>query len=131
MVTVQTAGAFVTTGANTIAKGACDGTCSDSTAAAWATATNHSGYGYCMIDTAHTAATNADAAWGTHPCGASQYFKTIANAGASQAAQNIMTSTSATATNDVANIGFRLTVGPGQAAGIYTTVGVYICTPTF
>lgn len=130
-VTVQTTGTYQS-GGNIIAKGTCDGSCSDSTAAAWATAASHSGYGYCMIDvTGGSAAQAADANWGTHPCGASQYFKTIANAGSGNTAQAVMTQSSPTSTNNVSNIGYRMTVGPGQAAGTYTTIAVYIATPTF
>lgn len=131
--TVQTVGTFAS-GGNTIAKGTCDGSCNDSTAAAWATAASHSGYGYCMKDTTGTAAQTADSTgWATaNQCGGgSQAFKTIANAGSGNTAQAVMKQNTTTATDNLSYIGYRLTVGAGQAAGTYTATIVYICTPTF
>jgi hypothetical protein len=129
--TIQTTGTF-TNGTNTIAKGACDSACTDTTAAAWGTATNN-GYGYCMKDTTNTAANTADGtAWtGSHQCGGgSQEFKTVPNAGAAQTAQAIMKATAGTA-GDTSNAGWRLSVGGAQAPGAYTDTGVYITTATF
>ncbi len=129
--TVQTT-ALPTSGGNTISKGTCDGSCSDTTGFAWATATN-SGYGYCMSDSTGTPAATADGTnWTTtHQCGgASPFAKTIANAGASQTAQQIMKKTSP-ANADASYIKYRITVGATQAAGTYTTTLVYIDTGTF
>lgn len=130
--TVQTT-TLPTSGTDTIAKGVCDATCSNTVAAAWATATNN-GYGYCMKDVTGTAANVADGtAWtAANQCGGgTQKFKLAANVGASEAAQSVMAKTTPTTTNDVSRIGYRVTVGPGQAAGTYTTTVVYIATPTF
>ncbi|HUD20545.1 MAG TPA: hypothetical protein VMQ44_00540 [Candidatus Saccharimonadales bacterium] len=128
--TVQTT-QLLTSGGNTVAKGSCDGSCTDSTANTWATNTNY-GYGYCLKDATGTSAATADANWGTHYCGAgSQYFKTIANAGSSQAAQSISHTTAPDTTNNVLHIGYRLNVGTTQATGAYTTTIVYVATPTY
>jgi len=130
--TVQTT-SLPTSGASTIAKGVCDATCSDTVAAAWATATNN-GYGYCMKDATGNGAETADGtAWtATNQCGGgTQKFKTSANVGAAEAAQSVMSSATNTTNSDVSRIGYRVTVGPGQAAGTYTTTIVYIATPTF
>lgn len=121
-----------TAGSSTIAKGVCDASCSDTTANAWATATNY-GYGYCMKDTTNTAANTADStAWtASNQCGGgTQKFKTVANAGGAQTAQQLMKATATTA-SDVSNVGYRLTVSAAQAAGAYSTNLVYITTGTF
>lgn len=135
VVTVQTA-QLLTSGSDTITKGACDGTCSDTTAAAWADTVNtttgdtNDGFGYCMKNVLGNGATEADAAWGTNYCGAgSTYFKTAANAGASEVARAILSS--ATRALDVANIEYRLNVSPDQPEGTYTTTVVYVATPQF
>lgn len=119
-----------TSGANTISEGTCDGGCSDTVAAAWATATNN-GYGYCLKDEVGDGATTAG--WsGTNECGdGTQNFKTINRVDATEAGQTIMSSAGATTTNDQTEIGYRLAVGAGQPAGTYTTVIIYVATPTF
>lgn len=129
--TVQTT-SLPTSGPNTIAKGVCDASCTDSTAAAWNTNTNY-GYGYCMKDTTGTPAATADGTgWASsHQCnGASPFAKTIANAGGAQTAQNIMKST-APVNADQTLIHYRITVGPLQQSGSYSTTLVYIDTGTF
>jgi len=129
--TVQTT-ALPTSGSTTIAKGTCDGSCSDTIGAAWATNTNY-GYGYCMSDSSGTPAATADSTYwaSSKQCGGGTPFaKTIANAGASETAQNIMKATSSANAN-AAYIRYQLAVSPTQAAGAYTTTLVYITTPTF
>ncbi len=130
--TVQTT-ALLTSGSNTIAKGVCDASCSDTTEAAWATATNN-GFGYCMSDSSGDAAATADAGWssannGCNSAGTTD-FKTIANAGASDTARAIMSSATSVS-SDVSYIKYRLSVSGSQAAGTYTTTAVYITTATF
>lgn len=119
-----------TSGPNTISEGTCDGGCSDTTAAAWATATNN-GYGYCLKDEVGDGAVTSG--WsGTNECGdGTQFFKTINRVDATESGQSIMASTVATSTNDQTEIGYRIAVGAGQAAGTYTTVIIYVATPTF
>jgi hypothetical protein len=119
-----------TSGSNTIAEGTCDGGCSDTTAAAWATATNN-GYGYCLKDEVGDAAVTSG--WsGTNECGdGTQFFKTINRVDASEPGQSIMASATATTINDQTEIGYRISVGAGQPAGTYTTVIIYVTTPTF
>lgn len=127
--TVQTT-SLLTSGSNTIAKGTCDGACTDTAEALWATNTNN-GFGYCMSNETGDPASTADAGWGTNGCGsATTHFKTHANAGAAEAAQSILSST-VPASGDSAYIKYRLTISGTQAAGTYTTVVVYITTPTF
>jgi hypothetical protein len=136
--TVQTT-SLMTSGSNTIAKGTCDGACSDSTKNTWATATNN-GMGYCMSDSSGDAAVTADSGWSggssasDHGCNATgsgvTQFKTIANAGASQTAQTIMSS-AAPVSGDVSYIKYRLSADAAQAAGAYSTTVVYIMTGNF
>jgi len=127
--TVQTT-SLLTSGPNTIAKGTCDGACTDTSEAAWATNTNN-GFGYCMADQTGNPATTADAGWGTNACDdGTTFFKTHANAGAAESAQSILASATPVS-GDSAYIKYRLSVDGTQAAGTYTTTVVYITTPTF
>lgn len=121
----------LTSGSDQIADGSCTGTsCTDSTAGAWGTATDN-GFGYCMDDVTGTDANVADSAWGTNGCGATtQNFKTIADAGASETAQAIMSNTGAVSNNQ-AYVGFRLSVSGSQPAGSYSNSIVYVVTPTY
>jgi hypothetical protein len=120
-----------TSGANTILEGSCDGGCSDTVAAAWATAGNN-GYGYCLKDENGTDGA-VTAGWSaTNECGdGTQHFKTINRVNASEAGQSIMASAGATTSNDQTEIGYRITIDAGQAAGSYSTVIIYVTTPTF
>jgi len=132
--TVQTT-TLPTSGANTIAKGSCDTSpaCSITVSEPWSTATNN-GYAYCMKDQTGDGAATADATdWATaEQCaGGSQAFKLVARANASETPEPVMASAGATTTNDVSDIGFRMSIGSGQAAGTYNTVVIYIATPTF
>jgi len=119
-----------TSGSNTILEGACDSGCSDTVAAAWSVDTNN-GYGYCLKDEAGDAAVTSG--WsGTNECGdGTQFFKTINRINASEIGQSIMQSAVATTTSDQTEIGYRISIDAGQAAGAYTTIIVYIATPTF
>lgn len=113
-----------------ISDGTCDGACTDSAEGAWSTATNN-GFGYCVDDVSGTDAATADAGWGTNGCGAgTQNFKTIADAGASETAQTIMSNTGSVSGSQ-AYIGYRLSASGTQAAGTYTNVLSYIVTPIF
>ncbi len=126
---------LLTSGSDTIPKGDCDGTCSDTTAAAWASAVGgdgaaNDGFGYCMKDFLGNGAITADAAWDTNDCGdASPYFKTIANAGAAETARTIMSS--ATRALDSSYVEYRLNTSSEQTEGTYTATIVYVATPQF
>jgi hypothetical protein len=61
--------------------------------------------------------------------GATAVFKTIADASSAETAQSIMSS--ATSTNDKADIMFRLMVPSTQTAAAYTNEVVYIATPVY
>jgi hypothetical protein len=120
---------LLTCSSYTIADGSCDGTCSTTTAAAWATATNN-GFGYCMDDVAGDAAGTADTNWGTYYCGAAtQYFKLIGTGAAN--AKTIMSS-AGPVSGDQSYIGYRLSVDAAQTACTpYETVISYVVTPTY
>jgi hypothetical protein len=117
-------------GSNAIADGTCDGTCSTTAEADWATATLN-GFGYCMDDQATygDASATADAGWGTNGCGnADTYFKLFGTLNSN--AQNIMQSAVAVS-DDRSFIGYRLSVDTSQQAGPYQTTIVFITTPTY
>jgi len=120
---------LLTCSSYTIADGSCDGTCSTTTAAGWATASNN-GFGYCMDDVAGNAAQTADANWATYYCGAAtQYFKLIGTGAAN--AKTIMSS-AGPVSGDQSYIGYRLSVDAAQSACTpYETVISYVVTPTF
>lgn len=123
-----------TSGTDTILQGDCDGACSITTSAPWDTAASNNGYAYCMVDNTGNGAETADGTEWTaaQQCaGGSQAFKLVPNRAGPQAAQPIMASAGATASNDVSYVGYRLNIGSGQAAGTYQAVFVYNTTPTF
>lgn len=113
----------------TIADGDCDGSCDDSTSTTWTgTTDSSSGFGYCMDDITNDGANTAG--WTTQcNSGATAVFKTIADASSAETAQSIMSS--ATSTNDKADIMFRLMVPSTQTAAAYTNEVVYIATPVY
>ena len=119
---------------NEIADGDCDGSCTYTTGAGWATNTNN-GFGYCMFDVTGTAAATADGTgWAANKqCDETAgNFKTFANISDSEAAQKIMEKATATGgTDDVSKIGFRISVSSGQVAGAYENEIAYIVTPKY
>lgn len=122
----------LTSGSEQIADGNCDGSCTDTTAAGWANASNN-GFGYCMDDQAGygNAAETADPVWGNNYCGAgTQYFKTIPDTGADEPREEIMQSESEVS-DDRSFIGFRLSVDANQPSGSYSTTVTYIVTPRY
>jgi hypothetical protein len=120
--TGQESSALLTSNGTSIPDTRCDaGTCTESAAAAWATASNN-GFG-------HTCANQG----GVHDCAAAYSagvnFKQFANIAGGEAAQAIMTSsTPAAATGRVK---YRLSRSAGQSAGTYTNIVDYILTGTF
>lgn len=121
--------------ANEIPDGTCDSSsCDYNSAGGWATNTNN-GFGYCMEDMTGTAAATADATgWadGKQCDQVGGNFKTFANISDAETAQKIMEKTTATAgTSDVCEIGFRISVSPGQTAGAYENEIAYIVTPKY
>ena len=106
----------------TIPDTTCDGgTCTESAAAAWTSAT-HNGLGHTCF--------NQD---GNHDCDSSYSsgtkFRQFANIAAGETAQAIMSST--TPATVTARIKHRLSVGNAQAAGTYTTLITYTILGTF
>ena len=109
-------------GSFTIPDTTCDaGTCSESAAAAWTSAT-HNGLGHTCF--------NQD---GNHDCDSSYSngtkFRQFANIAAGETAQAIMSST--TPATVTARIKHRLSVGAAQVAGTYTTLITYTILGTF
>lgn len=121
--------------ATEIPDGTCDSaSCTHTTAGGWATNTNN-GFGYCMEDTTGTASATADATGWADGKQCDQIggnFKTFANIADAEVAQKIMEKTTATGgTDDVSEIGFRISVSPGQTAGAYENEISYIVTPKY
>ena len=109
-------------GSFTIPDTTCDaGTCSESAAAAWTSAT-HNGLGHTCF--------NQD---GNHDCDSSYTngtkFRQFANIAAGETPQAIMASS--TPASVTARIKHRLSVGNAQAAGTYTTLITYTILGTF
>jgi hypothetical protein len=121
-VTVQESSAMRTVdGRFSIPDTTCDGgTCSESTAAAWANATKN-GFGHtCFNQSMHDC--NAAYSSGTN-------FRQFANIAGGETAQAVMSSsTAATATGRVK---YRLSAGSGQVAGTYTTIITYTIYATY
>ena len=117
-----------------ISDGTCDGSCTHETAAGWATNT-YNGFGYCMWDVTGTAAATADATGWVDNKQCDQVagnFKTFANITDTETAQKIMEKIGPTGgTNDVSEIGFRISVGAGETAGAYENEIAYIVTPKY
>lgn len=135
---------LLTSGSNTIPDGNCDGTCSDTASAGWATASNN-GFGYCLMDTTGDPAVTSDADddagtnatdWvaanqcdggdGNGGADTTPFFKTFGTL----TPEPIMKSYSPASADEV-RMGVVLSVPGDQAAGSYTTTLTYIATPTF
>lgn len=110
--------------------------CSDTTENEWSgTTVTSAGFGYCMTDACSACSGNgaatADAGWGTAGCeDTPAKYKTIADAGNSEAAQIIMQSATAVS-GDISYAGFRLLVDAAQKGGVYSNTVVYIVTPQY
>lgn len=110
--------------------------CSDTTENEWSgTTVTSAGFGYCMTDACSACSGNgaatADAGWGTTGCeDTPAKYKTIADAGNSEAAQIIMQSATAVS-GDISYAGFRLLVDTAQKGGVYSNTIVYIVTPQY
>lgn len=117
----------LTSGGNTIADGSCDGSCTETTFAAWATASGNNGFGYCLTDEVGAPSGVA----GVNQCsGASLQFKIFPSLTASETPEQIMSETTAVAADSVI-VGYRLSVAASQTAGTYTNSVVYVATPTY
>ena len=115
--------------------GSCDGACTETTAAIWATDTNN-GFAYCMSD--HHAGAAGDAAvtagWNTaEECGDDppkfQVFPENDVDGTDT--EVIMSSDTNLATNDISYIGYRLSADPLSVAAAYSNILVFVTTPTY
>ena len=114
---------LLTSGTDTIAEGTCDGGCSDTTEAAWATATNN-GFGYCLENITGTdASPTNDCAAGTPG------FKTFTIHG-TDTPEVIMTNTGVTS-GSAAEVGYRISVDAAQPAGFYQNELIYVATAKY
>lgn len=125
-VTAQ-ASALLTSGGDTIAEGTCDATCTDSSFGLWQTPANN-GFAYCLTDI--VGAPSGQAAAECQDAAGVTTFKTFRLLDASETPSEIMSETTGV-TADQINIGFRLSVSAGQAAGAYTNNIIYVATPTY
>ena len=120
----------LTSGGTPIPDGTCDGSCSETAEANWATATNN-GFGYCMQDITGDGGATADAGWGTNGCDAADtFFKLFSELNVDSPEQQTIMS-SAGPINDISDVGYRLSVDSLQAAGSYTNNIIFVATPTY
>lgn len=109
----------LTSGTNTIPDTTCDsGTCSESSAGVWTTATNN-GFGY--------NATGNDVAADFI---SSTYFRPFPDFSLSEPPATVMT-TSAAGTNRIATITYKVSASGSQTSGTYTTQINFIATPVY
>lgn len=116
VVTVQQDGPLTSVTSDTIDAGDCDGTCSISAAAAWASATNN-GFGYTVYDLV-----NSDGVGTTG-------YRVLGTIGEDVPA-NVMTSAGVVDGSSV-EVFFRISVAGDQPAGTYANEIVYVATPTY
>jgi len=119
---------LLTSGANTIAEGSCDGTCSDTTLGGWETATNN-GFGYCADDRTGNAAADAGIAAADQCDDATPLYYTFFTAPTEPTVDFMFSS--GPISGDQTNISYHLSADGAQAAGAYTNVMVYVVTATF
>ncbi len=119
---------LLTSGANTIAEGTCDGSCSDTTLGGWETATNN-GFGYCADDQSGNAAADAGIASGDQCDDATPGYYTFFTLPAVPSTDFMFSS--GPVASDQTNIAYHLSVPGNQAAGTYTNVMIYVATATF
>lgn len=118
----------LSTGTNEIADGDCDGGCSDTTQAAWATNTND-GFGYCLQDVGTGTDMNDDFN-GVDCNDTPPNFKTIPDVASLGTPEMIMTNTGLVSGSQV-YVSYRLSVGATQPAGTYTNNLIYVATPIY
>lgn len=105
--------------ANNIPDTTCDsGTCTETTAAVWSTATNN-GFGYNMTGNDIPAA-----------FASSTYFKQFADQSLFESAQTIMSNTGV-GKNRQATVTYKVSISGTQAAGLYENAITYIATPGY
>ena len=119
---------LLTSGANTIGEGTCDGACSDTTLGGWETATNN-GFGYCADDRTGNAAADAGIAAGSQCDDATPDYYTFFT-DPTEPTVDFMFS-SGPISGDQTNVSFHLSVDGAQAAGTYQNIVYYVATATF
>lgn len=119
---------LLTSGANTIAEGTCDGACNDTTLGGWETATNN-GFAYCADDRAGNAGADAGIAAADQCDDATPLYYTFFT-DPTEPSVDFMFS-SGPVSGDQTNVSFHLSVPGDQSAGTYQNVIYYVATPTF
>lgn len=116
---------------DTIDDTTCDAAaCTESTGAAWATATNN-GLGFWCQEATNTSCTDAGDSTTEHRQFACTGADAVCDGGTgAETAQNVM-QTTAPANNDQGRIHYKLSVSGTQPAGSYSNTITYIATPTF
>jgi hypothetical protein len=118
-VTAQQTAKLTSSNGDTIPDTTCDsGTCTESSAGVWTTATNN-GFGFNVSGSD----VSADFVGPT-------YFRPFADASLAESAQTIMTS-SVAGKNRTATITYKVSPIGSQAAGTYTTQIIFTATPVY
>jgi hypothetical protein len=115
----------LTFGGSTILDGTCDGGCTETTDAAWATDTNN-GLGYCLEDMSGTDVQDFS---GVQCNDVAPQFKIFPELG-TDTPESIMAN-SGVVSGSNAHVGYRLSVSSSQGAGTYTNEIVFVATPTY
>ncbi|MFC1780075.1 hypothetical protein ACFLY9_00050 [Patescibacteria group bacterium] len=115
----------LTFGGSTIADGTCDGSCTETTDAAWATDTNN-GLGYCLQDVSGTDVQDFS---GVQCDDVAPQFKIFPELG-TDTPETIM-SNAGVVSGSNAHVGYRLSVSSSQGAGTYTNDIIFVATPTY
>jgi hypothetical protein len=118
-------------GSNTISDTTCDGAaCSETTGAAWATASNN-GLGYWCEEVTGAACTDAGDSTSEHRQFACRGADAQCNPGTgNETIQSVMTA-NAPANAHSSRIHYKLSLGATQQAGTYQNTVTYIATPSF
>ncbi len=116
--------------ADLIASGNCDGTCTQSTGSAWATAGNNGFAYYCVNGTGSPCDVAGDTTSEYRNFACAGTVTTNCLPRGSESAVAVMGET-APASSDVGTIHYKLSVDAAQAAGTYSNIVTYVATPTF
>lgn len=121
----------LTYGAQQIADGNCDSSCTESSEETWATSANN-GFGYCIDDITGDAGATAQSGMDQCDHATVPEYKIFPELNQdTPEAQNIMSSAGALTTNDQTQLGYRVTVPSATSAGTYENNIILICTPTY
>ncbi len=127
-VTISESDQLTSGASDVIADGSCDGTCSETSAAAWATGTNN-GFGYCLQD---ISGTDANSDWSSNQCDdGTPFYKIFPELDTDTPdAQSIMSNAGSVSGSNI-HVGYRVTVGGSQESGTYTNNVILVATPKY